>query len=192
MPPTNLDPWLLVVLIFLARVVDVSIGTVRTILVFRGHKLWVTVLGFLEVLIWLLAVGQVLQDLSAWYLAVAYAAGFAAGNAVGMWLEGRLAIGSQLVRIVSANPEVRLATKLRMRGHSVVEIEGELDEDIPVEILFLVEKRREFPDVLDTVLESDPQAICTTTDVRGPHLAPGPRPKVGFLPTGWRARSKRK
>lgn len=192
MPADWIDPWVLVVLIFLARVADVSLGTVRTILVFRGYRLLAAVLGFFEVLIWLLAAGQVLQDLSAWYYATAYAAGFAAGNAAGMWLEARLAMGSQLVRVVSASPEVRLARRLRAIGHSVVEIRGELDEDQPVEILFLVERRRAFGDLLETILAADPHALCTTTDVRGPHLAPGPRARPGFFPTGWRARSKRK
>jgi uncharacterized protein YebE (UPF0316 family) len=192
MPDTWIAPWLLVVLIFLARVADVSIGTVRTILLFRGYRFLAAGLGFFEILIWLLAAGQVLQDLTAWPRAVAYAAGFAVGNIVGMGLEAWLAMGLQLLRVVSANPEVRLARRLRGLGHSVVAVEGRLEEDMPVEILFLVEKRRRFPSMLRSILDLDPSAVCTTTDVRVPNLAPVMRPRGGFLSTGWRARSKRK
>lgn len=64
-------PLVMVSLIFFARILDVSIGTVRTILVFRSHRIWAAVLGFFEVLIWLVAAGSVIQNLDTWYLAIA-------------------------------------------------------------------------------------------------------------------------
>ena len=84
------QPALMFAAVFLARVLDVSIGTVRTITVVRGYRLLATVLGFFEVIIWVMAAGQVLTNLHHWYLVISWAGGFATGNAVGMWIEGKL------------------------------------------------------------------------------------------------------
>jgi uncharacterized protein YebE (UPF0316 family) len=99
--------YLLVPLIFLARVSDVSLGTFRTIVVFRGNKLLASFIGFFEIIIWL-----VLTNLDQWYLALAYASGFAVGNYVGITIESRFAIGNELVRCISFNRDI-LAAKLR-------------------------------------------------------------------------------
>ena len=88
-------PWLLAILIFAARVTDVAMSTVRTILVFRSYRFLAAAIGFFEVLVWLLAVTQVMRHLDQWYLALAYAAGFATGNVVGIWIEGKLAVRSE-------------------------------------------------------------------------------------------------
>jgi len=156
---------LLVIAIFAARVLDVSLGTVRTIFVFRGHKYAAALIGFVEILIWLVAAREVIQNLDTWYLAVAYAAGFAAGNIVGVYLEGKLAIGQELVRAVSRDRSVDLAGELRRRGYGVVEIEGTSDE-VPVEVLLVVEKRRNVPALLRSINDTDPSAYYTITDVK--------------------------
>ncbi len=104
--------YLLVPLIFLARVSDVSLGTFRTIVVFRGNKLLASFIGFFEIIIWLAAASQVLTNLDQWYLALAYASGFAVGNYVGITIESRFAIGNELVRCISFNRDI-LAAKLR-------------------------------------------------------------------------------
>ena len=96
-------PYLLVPLIFLARVADVSLGTFRTIVVFRGRKFLASFIGFFEIIIWLVAAGQVLTNLDQWYLALAYASGFAVGNYVGISIENRFAIGNELIRCISFN-----------------------------------------------------------------------------------------
>ena len=73
-------PYLLAPWIFLTRVADVSLGTFRTIVIFRGHKFIASFIGFFEITIWLVAAAQVLTNLDKWYLALAYAGGFAVGN----------------------------------------------------------------------------------------------------------------
>jgi len=85
--------WLLPVLIFFARVLDVSIGTMRIVFLSRGMRLMAPVFGFFEVLIWLIAISRIMGNLTSWVNYVAYASGFAAGNYVGMYLENRLAMG---------------------------------------------------------------------------------------------------
>jgi uncharacterized protein YebE (UPF0316 family) len=167
----NAYPALLAVAIFLARIMDVSLGTLRTIVVFRGYRVLAAILGFFEVMIWLLAAGQVFQNLKAWHLAVAYAGGFAAGNIVGSWLEAKLAIGSELLRVISENRQVNLAERLRDRGYDVTELAGLGDRSIPVEILLVIEKRRRMPRLLRLIHDIDPDALCTTSDIKRPATA---------------------
>lgn len=163
---SQLSPWVLTLAIFLARILDVSLATLRMIVVIRGYRFVAAVLGFFEVLIWLVAVGQVIQNLDVWYLAVAYAGGFAAGNVVGIWLESKLAMGTELVRVVSERPDVALAGALRAEGYSVIEMGGRGDRDEPVEVLLIVDRRRRIPRALRLIRELDPDAFWTVTDVK--------------------------
>jgi len=160
------SPVLLCFAIFGARVLDVSLGTLRTILVFRAHRALAAMLGFVEVLIWVAAAGHVLQNLDEWYLAVSYAAGFATGNVVGIWLESKLAVGVQLVRAVSPNPEIPLAQHLRDDGYSVIALSGRGGGGVPVEVLLIEERRRRLPGLLRRIEHVDPDAVCTASDVK--------------------------
>ncbi len=182
----DLSPWLLVLLIFVARIGDVSLGTIRTIMVFRGLWLVAGVIGFFEILIWLVAASKVLQNLDHWYLAVSYAAGFAAGNIVGIWLESKLAIGTALLRTISEDLDVHLADHLRAEGYHVTEIPGFERDKKPIEILLIVESRKRIGPLIERIHSLDPNAVCTTSDVkRQESLISRP----GF---GWRARAKKK
>ncbi len=184
-------PALMAALVFLARVGDVSLGTLRTIMIFRGKRAVAAGIGFVEVLVWLCAVAAVLPHLDQWYLVLAYASGFATGNAVGMWIEGRLAIGHVLVRTISSNPDVDLAASLRAADFSVVRVPGRVDEaEENAEVLFLVERRRRMRDLVSLIDATDPHAVTTVSDVKEHRLmastASGPR---RFL---WGRRSLRK
>jgi len=167
-------PALLAAAVFFARVLDVSLGTVRTILVFRGYRVPAMALGFLESIIWVLAAGAVLRDLSVWYVAVAYAGGYATGNYVGMWLESKLAMGSELVRAISTSPDIELAKRLREDNFSVTELDGHDDHGRPVEVLLVVEGRRRLPRLIDVIERTDPDAIYTTSDVKTHRTAAKP------------------
>lgn len=185
---SSASPVLLVVAIFLARIGDVSLATVRTILVFRGQAVVASLIGFVEVLIWLAAAVQVLQDLTRWYLGVAYAAGFATGNWVGVWIERKMALGRELVRVMSFDPDVRIGDALREAGVETVELTGRADRGRPVEILFLVVRRRRTPDVIRRIRALDPAAVVTVADVKhhdpepieGLPVAPATRRLLGF------------
>ena len=177
--------------VFLARVLDVSIGTIRTITVVRGYRLLATVLGFFEVLIWVAAAGQVLTNLDQWYLVLGWAGGFATGNAVGIWLEGKLAMGTVMVRTVSANIDISLGRALRENGYSVTELDGRGDGNIPVEIVLVAEERRRLADLLDHIRVADPDAFYTIDDIRTPEGVLLQSRWPAFT-TGWRAVMKRK
>ncbi|MBU0508821.1 DUF2179 domain-containing protein [bacterium] len=157
-------PWLLMIGIFLLRIVDQTIGTLRMISVVRGYPVIAVLMGFLEVFIWINVIGQVIQNLDAWYLTIGYAAGFAAGQAVGMWVERKLALGNQLVRVISRT-EVDLARKLWENNYPVVEIPS-TDRSGPVDVVFVVEGRENIPALTKLIAETDPQAFYTVEDVR--------------------------
>ncbi len=159
-------PWLLVPGIFAARVLDVSMGTVRTILLIRGMAIVAACIGFVEVLIWLVAASQVLSRLDAWYLAVAYAAGFGAGNLAGVWLESKIALGLELVRVVSEDVKVAMGESLRARKYSVIEMQGAGEEGHPVEIVYVVERRKQTTDLMREIERIDPNAFCTVSDIK--------------------------
>src|SRR3989338_538548 len=93
-------------LIFLARTTDMTIGTIRSILVYRGHKALAFTLGFIETIIWITAAGYVFQNLQNPMNAIGFAAGFAFGNVVGIFVEEKLAVGLVLVRIFAMDEKV--------------------------------------------------------------------------------------
>src|SRR5690554_4207397 len=110
--------------IFCLRIVDVSLATLRMLLAVRGFKYIAPVIGFFEVMIWVLAVGTVIRHLGSPMHLIGYAGGFATGTLVGLMLEERMAFGMATVRVVSRYGGVELAEALRERGFGVTEFAG--------------------------------------------------------------------
>ena len=135
--------WVVVpVLIFLARICDVSLGTLRFIFIAKGMRKLAPLLGFVEVLIWVLAVREVMINLRNIACFLAYGGGFAMGNYVGMWLEEKLSIGMALVRVVFKTDPTPLTEFMKTNelGYTIVEGEGTREK---VKILFSVIKRKD-------------------------------------------------
>ncbi len=153
------------ILIFCARIVDVSIGTMRVIFITKGYRFLAPLCGFFEVLIWLIAVTQIIQNLSQPFYYVAYAGGFAAGNFVGMMIESRMALGIVLVRIITRDDAADLVEHLKLENYGVtaVDADGLFGK---VKILFTVTKRAELDKVVALIQQFNPQAFYTIEDVR--------------------------
>jgi uncharacterized protein YebE (UPF0316 family) len=152
-------------LIFLARICDVSIGTVRIIFVSRGKKLLAPLLGFFEILIWLLAIQQVMQNLTNIMCYIAYAGGFATGTFVGMVIEERLAIGIMVVRIITQQGAGELVNVLKEKDYGVTTVDAKGARG-KVNIIYTVVNRCEVGDVINTIKEYNPKAFYTIEDVR--------------------------
>ncbi|HSM39245.1 MAG TPA: DUF2179 domain-containing protein, partial [Afifellaceae bacterium] len=165
----ELHPVVLTLAIFFARIMDVSLGTVRTIVVFRGHRLLAAVIGFFEIVIWVIAAGQVLQNLDAWYLIVAYAGGFGVGNYIGIWLESKLAIGREMVSAISFRPDGGLARLLRERGFRAIDVDADMGRGSSVDLVITVTRRKRIPELLRTILEADPEAQYSVSDIKMAH-----------------------
>ncbi len=152
-------------LIFLARLVDVSLGTLRIIFLSRGRKYLAPLLGFVEVLIWITVVSQVVggtQHIAAY---LAYAAGFAVGNYVGMLIEEKLAIGTLVVRVILPQEETELIDRLRAEGYGVTYADAH-GASGPVMLIYTVVMRKELARVADLIQEMHPKAFFTVEELR--------------------------
>jgi uncharacterized protein YebE (UPF0316 family) len=160
--------WYIPVLIFVARICDVSIGTVRMVVIVSGHRALATVLGFVEVVIWVFAVGGTLKYLSQPLAVLAYAGGFAVGTLAGMVIEERMALGYRVVQVISPRTESEIADRLREHGHRVTSVDGH-GRDGPVEIAVLVVRRRQVQNLLREIRELAPRSYVTVERVDPPH-----------------------
>jgi uncharacterized protein YebE (UPF0316 family) len=174
------------ILIVLARIGDVSLGTVRTVAVINGRRWLSWVLGFFEVLLWIVVVSRVIQTIGESPLyPIAYALGFATGNFIGITIENHVAYGEQVVRIFSRRGAA-LATILRERGFRVTEFEGR-GRDGPVEMLFIETRRKTVPAALAAARNIDPECFYVVDDVRVASARYAEQ-----QPGGWRSILKRK
>lgn len=157
---------LMCVLIAAARVVDVSLGTLRMLAVMNGRRWLSWTLGFFEVFIWVMVVSHVIKNITweYWYYGVAYAFGFATGCWVGIAVEQRIAHGVQAVRVFTRRGG-EIAPILRGEGWGVTTFDGQ-GKDGPVEMLFITVKRRLVPRVVAIVRRVDPAAFYVVDDVR--------------------------
>ncbi len=158
--------WLILpLLIFLARIMDQSIGTMRLIFVSKGLKYLAPFLGFFEVIIWLLAVGQIMQHLDNWLCYIAYGAGFAMGNFIGISIEERLSLGTSIIRLILPNDAPELINMLKEQnfGLTIVDAEGSKGS---VKVIFSIVRRKELRNFIDTINTFTPGAFYTIEDVR--------------------------
>lgn len=156
---------LLPILIFLARICDVTLDTLRIIYVSRGMKFLAPVIGFVEVLIWLTAITQIFKNLSNPVCYVAYAGGFAMGNLIGILIEEKMAIGTVVIRIITQKDAEALIDRLKESRYGVthVDAQGAMGQ---VKIIFTIVKRKTINSVLEIVRGCNPLAFYTIEDVR--------------------------
>lgn len=163
---SNVFTWVILpALIFIARVVDVSMGTMRVIYVSRGMKLMAALLGFFEVLIWLVAIGQIMQNLNNVFCYLAYGGGFATGNIVGVLIEEKLSIGTVVLRVITKKEASELTSFLRSRNYGVTTVDAEGGHG-PVKVLFIILRRHDLQDVICMVKRFNPNAFYTVEDLR--------------------------
>lgn len=156
---------ILPILIFCTRVVDVTLDTLRVVYISRGNKLFAPVLGFFAVLVWLMAITQIMQHLDNFICYVAYAGGFATGNLVGLVLEEKLALGHQVIRIITGRDSTTLIENLRKEGYGTTSILAE-GKDGKVHIIFLIVKRSDIKHAIAIINLFNPKAFFTIEDVR--------------------------
>ncbi len=167
--PPNLTHYLIIpLLIMIARICDVTIGTIRIILVSRGERLYASLAGFVEVLIWIVVVSHVMGNLGGWLNYIAYAAGFALGNYIGITIERLLAMGMVVMRVITNKPADDLIEQLKQEYHGVTSIaaRGVSGE---VRLVLAVVKRKDIPYFLKIVKKHNPKAYVSVEDVR--HLS---------------------
>jgi uncharacterized protein YebE (UPF0316 family) len=151
-------------LIFIARVADVSIGTVRLIFVARGLKYIAPIIGFFEVLIWLLAIGQIMTNLSNPVCYIAFAGGFATGNFVGIYIAEKLSLGLVLVRIVTQRDASELVEYLKCANYGVTSVDGHGTSG-EVKLILTIVRRQEVESVIKLIKSFNPNAFYSIEEV---------------------------
>jgi len=151
--------------IFFARILDVSMGTLRIMFVAKGMRGKATLLGFFEVLIWIIIVAQIFLNLDNWLNYIAFAGGFAAGTYIGMLIEEKMQMGIQIFRIITNQDPTLLLEKLREAGFRVTAVNAHGTFGA-VRILFMVTKRRRWKELADLVSEYAPNSFYSVEDVK--------------------------
>lgn len=175
----SVDPsvieWVIIpALIFFARICDVTLGTLRIVFISKGNKTIAPILGFLEVLIWLIAITQVMENLSNVASYLAWAGGFATGNFLGLRVEQKLALGQVMVRVITAEPAHTLLGQLIDKGYRLTSVDAQGTRG-KVNLLFMVVKRKKLDEVVEIIRNYNPQAFYSVEDVRsvsGTELTP--------------------
>jgi uncharacterized protein YebE (UPF0316 family) len=164
-PKEVIDFVIMPMLIFCARVIDVSINTLRIMFVLNGKKNVAPILGFFEAMIWLLAIGQIFQNVNNPMSYVGYAGGFAMGTYVGMTIEEKLALGRVLVRVITPTPMPELIEYMKERNFRFTNVgaEGRFGK---VNLLFTVMKREDLKDYIGTVKALNDKAFYTIESVK--------------------------
>lgn len=186
---SDLFKWVLLpILIFLARLTDVSLGTMRIIFVSHGVKYIAPLIGFVEINIWLLAIGQIMQNLDNVVCSFAYAGGFAIGNLVGIMIEEKLSIGLVLLRLITRHDNKELIEYLKSQNYGVTMHDAEGVKG-PVKIIFAVIRRKDLHCVVDHINQIHPHAFYSVEDVRSVEEAEMPLNKHRSL-FRWQRRGK--
>ena len=191
----NSDTFIYLILpfmIFILRIMDVSIGTLRIIFVSRGNKIVAPILGFFEVLIWIFAISNIIQHLNNVYAYLGYAAGFATGNYIGMLIEENLALGISLIRVITKKEASELVTVMHEKGYGTTVIDAKGRNDNDVNVLYTIVKRKDIQETIELIHKYNPKAFYTIEDIRYvsnenyPHLTKNRKFSRFYLFGGWR------
>jgi uncharacterized protein YebE (UPF0316 family) len=181
---SSLYVWVVLpILVFFARVTDVSLGTLRIIFISRGKRNLAPLLGFVEVFIWITIVSQIVSHAHNILAYLAYAAGFASGAFVGMYIESRLAIGTQVILTIVQDNAKMLTDNLHSAGYGVTCVDGQGANGL-VKLIYTIVPRRNLEDVVSIIHQTHPHAFLSIQDVHSTQegIFPIPSPtQNGFL-----------
>lgn len=152
-------------LIMLARICDVTIGTIRIIFVSRGMRVISSICGFFEVLIWIVVISRMITGLGGWPSYVGYAAGFSLGNYIGITIENKLAMGMVALRIITNRSADELIAHLKLDYHGATSIAARSATG-EVRLVWAVIKRKDVEYYLDLIMQHNPNAYISIEDVR--------------------------
>ena len=164
----NLEGPLLYIIIFCAKIIEVSISTVRLVFINKGERVKGAILGFAEIMIWLIVVSSVLNNISEDPMKMfVYAAAFSLGNYVGVTIESKIAVGLASIQVVvgQKSGEV-LADALREQGYGVTIIDGKGKSESIKNLLFIQLKRKKIPEAVKLIKQHNPEAYITVNDIK--------------------------
>ncbi|PKL69238.1 MAG: hypothetical protein CVV30_06595 [Methanomicrobiales archaeon HGW-Methanomicrobiales-1] len=166
MEPVVLGGLVLPFIILIARIVETSLETVRTIYINRGHANLAACIGIIKTGIWLLSTGLVLTNLSDYLNLFAYLAGYGLGTLLGMEIEKMISLGYVIVRIFIPVDPRPLITELATLGYGMTRIEGTGSFSSTVTIVFMIVPRSELGRLMGILSREYPDILYTVEDVR--------------------------
>jgi uncharacterized protein YebE (UPF0316 family) len=152
-------------LIFCLRICDMTLDTLRIIFMTKGLKRLAPIIGFFEILIWIIAITRIMQNLNSWVCYVAYAGGFATGNYVGMLVDERLAIGHELIRAITRIDATAMTDALRAAGYGVTTVNA-LGMQGDVGIIYIVVNRKNQKHAIEIIRKYNPNAFVTIQNIQ--------------------------
>ncbi len=164
----NMQGPLLYIIIFCAKIVEVSISTIRLVYINKGERVKGAVLGFIEIMIWLVVVSSVLNNITADPIKVfVYAASFSLGNYIGVTIESKIAVGLASIQVVVSDESGEiLAEILRDESYGVTLIDGRGRDDSKKTLLFIQLKRKKIPEAVRIIKQNAPDAYITVNDIK--------------------------
>ncbi len=160
------DYFILPLFIFLAKITEVSIGTLRIIFVSKNNKLLSGITGFFEALIWLIVIAKIFENVSNVYSYLAYATGFAAGVVVGVMVEEKLAMGTVLVRIITQKEADLLIDYFKESNFRITYFEAISNKDEKSNIIYVVANRIDIGFLVKKIKTLNPKAFYTIEDIK--------------------------
>jgi len=165
---TNLFSYLVLpVMIFCARILDVSLDTIRIVMVAKGERRIAPLLGFFEILIWLIAISTIMKHLDNWMCYFFYAGGFATGNYIGIRIEEKLAVGIVQLQIITTRQSNELINSLKEAGYGFTHhiAEGGASSK-SVNVIYSIIGRNDLDKVVEIIREINPDAFYSIGDLR--------------------------
>ncbi|HQP09767.1 MAG TPA: DUF5698 domain-containing protein [Candidatus Omnitrophota bacterium] len=150
----------------MARAADVSMSAMRIIFVSRGIRTLASVIGFFEMLIWLIGISQIMQNLDNPINYIAFAGGFSMGTFVGITIEKKIAIGNLAVQFITSKRPACLLRYFRVKGYGATVIDAQGTQG-PVKIIFVIVRRKFLDNILKVIKKFDKNAFYTIEDIRG-------------------------
>ncbi|WP_312815860.1 DUF5698 domain-containing protein [Sedimentibacter sp.] len=164
----NLQGPILYIIIFLAKIIEVSIATIRLVYINKGERVIGAILAFVEIIIWLIVVSSVLNNISEDPLKMfVYAIAFSLGNYIGITIESKIAVGLASIQVVvNEDTGKMLAEILREESYGVTIIDGRGKNDSKKSLLFIQLKRKKIPDAVKLIKQTAPTAYITINDIK--------------------------
>ncbi|WIV11886.1 DUF2179 domain-containing protein [Proteiniborus sp. MB09-C3] len=151
--------------IFGARIMDVSMSTIRMLMVVQGRRKHAAIIGFFEVIIYIVALGKVVNGLSNPGNLLAYAFGFASGNYIGSYIEEKIALGNLTAQVILNDNDDKIVHELRDNGFGVTVIEGQGKEG-PKNLLTIMLKRKDLNKLNGLLANLDKEAFITVSTTK--------------------------
>jgi uncharacterized protein YebE (UPF0316 family) len=156
---------ILPIIIFFTRMLDTSLGTLRLVLIGRGNRKAVRVIGFFEVLLWITAISQLIQHVNHWSSYIAWALGFTAGSFIGFKIEEKMALGKHQMRIITPQPIEEFLEALKSLNQGYTVFDG-IGANGPVKQIFIIVNRKHSKEITELMRKHIPQSFCSISDIQ--------------------------